>query len=153
MSEQTQPNLLFCSNLISLSVSVLWKSCDTTICSPRRLNIQCNPNSRILITNVQSGVSEQYDALSYSNLRRSCLGMNRCNASAPNVFCQNHERTSDSAQVVFNVSYVCVKGNEMLDLRKCVHCLCIHVSDQRITMYYEQIINIVHAIINLLTTL
>ncbi|WAQ94805.1 hypothetical protein MAR_007276 [Mya arenaria] len=89
---------------------VLWESCDTQVCGSNRLNIQCDPTSYILINNVTSGVSKQYDLLSYSNLRRSCLGLSICKTSDPNVFCRNHERPSKLGTTVsFNVSYVCVK--------------------------------------------
>ncbi|XP_052802836.1 uncharacterized protein LOC128233014 isoform X2 [Mya arenaria] len=93
-----------------MSTDVLWESCDTQVCGSNRLNIQCDPTSYILINNVTSGVSKQYDLLSYSNLRRSCLGLSICKTSDPNVFCRNHERPSKLGTTVsFNVSYVCVK--------------------------------------------
>lgn len=84
--------------------SVLWSSCDTVVCDRRRLNIQCDTLSVILITKLSSSEAGDFDVIAYNNLRRMCLGMTICETSKPDVFCQTHKN------VPFNVSYVCVRG-------------------------------------------
>ncbi|XP_052248351.1 uncharacterized protein LOC127856290 isoform X2 [Dreissena polymorpha] len=93
----------------NIHTKLLWVNCDTWICRQPRLNIECDKFSRVLITNVTSGVNAGFDLLSFDNLRRSCLGLSSCRTSDPQVFCKNHDKSPSLGQSVqFNVSYVCV---------------------------------------------